>query len=109
MDENRLARLLSQLQCEDMDALALNPGPSITYLTGLHLHLMERPTVLLLKPGEMPTLIVGELEAGRVKAAGLSLQYFTYEDNPDTWHSAFKKATEALKLQDCTIGIEPMP
>jgi hypothetical protein len=45
MLQTRLAHLSTSIRTANLDALALNPGPSLVYLTGLHFHLMERPTV----------------------------------------------------------------
>ena len=47
MFATRLNRLNNAMNSAGLDAVALNPGPSLTYLTGLHLHLMERPTVAI--------------------------------------------------------------
>ena len=43
----RFTRLFEQMRAHHLDAVALNPGPTLTYLTGLGFHLMERPTLLL--------------------------------------------------------------
>ena len=44
------------------DAVALNPGPTLTYLTGLRFHLMERPVVSAGFQGQEPVLVLPELE-----------------------------------------------
>mgnify|MGYP002681730467 CR=1 FL=1 len=44
---DKLSRLLELMRQHDFDAAAINPGPTFTYLTGMRMHLMERPTVLL--------------------------------------------------------------
>ena len=51
----RQEKLSSTLVGQQLDALALNPGPSLTYLTGLHFHLMERPVVAIFTPHSPPT------------------------------------------------------
>ena len=43
----RQRKLAAALRKHDLDAIALNPGPSLTYLTGLHFHLSERPVVIM--------------------------------------------------------------
>jgi Xaa-Pro dipeptidase len=43
MRRRNLERLAASLRTSDLDAVILNPGPTLTYLTGLHFHLMERP------------------------------------------------------------------
>ncbi|MFW5973204.1 MAG: aminopeptidase P family N-terminal domain-containing protein, partial [Bacteroidota bacterium] len=46
----RHQRLASLLQEHRLDALAINPGPSMGYLTGASFHLSERPVVVLFRP-----------------------------------------------------------
>ena len=47
MTQPRFDKLNASLRTSDLDAVILNPGPTLTYLTGLRFHLMERPIVLL--------------------------------------------------------------
>ena len=44
----RLTRIQDALQRASLDALVLNPGPTMIYASGLVFHLMERPAVLRL-------------------------------------------------------------
>lgn len=83
---------------ERLDAIALNPGPTMTYLTGLTFHLMERPTVLLAVPDKKPALILPELEMAKARSAPVELDTFAYGDNPATWDEAFFKAVQAMGL-----------
>jgi Xaa-Pro dipeptidase len=107
MTHNRFSQLISLINSSGIDALAINPGSSLTYLTGLHFHLMERPTVLLIVPGEVPALILPELEALKVKQSAISLQPFIFGDNPASWQDAFNQAVKALGLDGKRIGVEP--
>jgi len=107
MTAQRLARLTDLLALAGFDALALNPGPSLTYLTGLSFHLMERPVVLLIAPPEQPVIVLAELEAGKILQSSISLQGFTYNDNPATWAQTFKRAAQALDLDRCKVAVEP--
>jgi len=107
MYQERLARLTAVLQSAGLDGLALNPGPTLTYLTGLHFHLMERPTVLLAAPGQTPALVFAGLESAKVRSAPLSLRSFSYSDNPASWATAFQQAANALGLAGKTLGVEP--
>ena len=54
MTHARLEKLAASFRTSDLDAVILNPGPTLTYLTGLHFHLMERPVVLFVAPGQDP-------------------------------------------------------
>ena len=49
MAQSRFDRLNASLRTSGLDAVILNPGPTLTHLTGLRFHLMERPVVLLLR------------------------------------------------------------
>ena len=44
---DRMAKLQTAMAEQGLDAVALNPSPSLIYLSGLHFHLMERPTLLI--------------------------------------------------------------
>ena len=103
----RLLRLQHALQRAQMDALALNPGPSLTYLIGLHFHLMERPVVAFFTAEGRQALVLPRLEAPKVAGRNDILPFF-YDDNPAQWHAAFQQAVEALGLQHARIGVEPI-
>ena len=45
MTQSRFDKLNVSLQRSGLDAVVLNPGPTLTHLTGLRFHLMERPVV----------------------------------------------------------------
>lgn len=107
MTAQRLARLTELLATAGFDALALNPGPSLNYLTGLSFHLMERPVVLLISPKTQPVIVLGELEAGKVQAASIPLHAITYSDNPGTWAQAFQQAAQAAEIDHLKVAVEP--
>jgi Xaa-Pro dipeptidase len=107
MYKERIDRLLSLMPGAGLDALALNPGPSLVYLTGLPFHLMERPTVAIFAPGQAPALVLAELEMRKVEQAPISLQPFPFGDNPATWGDAFQHAIHAMGLAGKTVGVEP--
>ena len=107
MFTDRINRLLSLLPDAGLDALVLNPGPSLVYLTGLPFHLMERPTVAIFAPGQVPALVLAELEMRKVEQASISLQPFPFGDNPATWSEAFQRAVRAMGLSGKTVGLEP--
>src|SRR5512142_748239 len=109
MHAERFEKLYQALKGAEsgLAAVAINPGPTLTYLTGLGFHLMERPTVLLAAPGQAPGLVLPELEGQKVKGAGVKMQTFAYGDNPATWPEAFAKAAQAMGLDGKRIGVEP--
>jgi Xaa-Pro dipeptidase len=105
MSEQRLARLRQIMHSAGLDAVAINPGPTLTYLTGMSFHLMERPTVLLVTTSTA-AVIVPALEALKVEQCPLQLESFTYDDNPANWAVAFEKAVGAAKLDGVKVGVE---
>ncbi len=102
----RQRRLQEALQRAQLDALALNPGPSLVYLTGLHFHLMERPVVAFFTAEGQQAIVLPRLEAPKV-AGREDLQPFFYDEDPARWHDAFRQAVEALGLRHARIGVEP--
>ena len=72
MSSSRLSQLQTAMVQAGLDAVALNPGPTFTYLTGVRFHLMERPVVLLVAGAGDPVLVLPEFEAAQGRP--LSLQ-----------------------------------
>ncbi len=103
----RLNHLAASLRTSNLDAVILNPGPTLTYLTGLRFHLMERPVVLFVAPGQDPVLVLPELELPKVDLFPYKVQAFAYGENPSEWDAAFRKASQALSLDGKRIGVEP--
>jgi len=108
----RLEKLTASLRTPGLDAVALNPGPTLTYLTGAHFHLMERPVVLLVAPGQEPALILPELEMLKVDRIPYPVQAFPYGESPSGWGDVFRSAVQALGLDTLAgtsgkrIGVE---
>ena len=103
----RLNRLYTELNHAGLHAVALNPGPSLTYLSGLHFHLMERPVVMFFVPGRDPAIVLPELELQKTKQLHFPVEVFPYGENPSTWDEVFKKAVKSLALDGKSIGVEP--
>ncbi len=70
MISSRFQALTIAMQEAGLEAIALNPSPSLIYLTGLHFHLSERPTVFMYRPELAPVLVLPELEASKIDSAG---------------------------------------
>jgi Xaa-Pro dipeptidase len=107
MTHQRFLRLDTLMQVNSLDSIVLNPGPTLTYLTGLHFHLMERPTLFIYRRGSKPVLILPELEEGKVSACTIPLSSVTFGDDPATWGQAFKTGLAQLSLLSGKIGVEP--
>jgi Xaa-Pro dipeptidase len=103
----RLEKLYAAMQAAGLDAVALNPGPTLTYLTGLAFHLMERPVVMFFVPGQNPALVLPELEMLKVQELPYPAQACPYPEDPSAWDAAFRQAARSLNLDGKRIGVEP--
>ena len=103
----RQDRLRNALDRYGLEAVAINAGPSLSYLTGLPFHLSERPVVAVFAPDKPVCLALPELETVKVASPGFDLQPFAYGENPAEWHRAFDAAFEAAGATRGTIGVEP--
>jgi Xaa-Pro dipeptidase len=102
--QNRLATAINNSQ---LDAIALNAGPSLNYLTGLHFHLSERPVVGLFVPDTPPVIILPELEVGKLANLPYPVQPFAYGEDPDEWGATFRDGARAAQITEKRVGIEP--
>jgi Xaa-Pro dipeptidase len=107
MPNKRFEKLAAALENTEFDAIALNPGPTLTYLTGLDFHLMERPVVLVYAPGKVPVIILPQLELQKLSGLPYELKAHPYGENPAEWGQSFRNALFELDLYGRTIGVEP--
>jgi Xaa-Pro dipeptidase len=107
MTKSRLDKLNASLLNSGLSAVALNPGPTLTYLTGIGFHLMERPVVLLVSPNQDPVLVLPELELPKLDLFQYKVNAFAYGENPSEWEAVFRKAAQSLGLDGKRIGVEP--
>jgi Xaa-Pro dipeptidase len=105
--QSRLHRLSTAMTESNLESFALNAGPSLTYLTGLHFHLSERPVVAIFSKGPIPTIVLPELEAGKLASLSFDVQPFTYGENPQDWVNAFQQAAQITQMNGAQVGIEP--
>lgn len=104
----RQIRLSHALDGSQFSTLVLNPGPSLTYFTGMRFHLMERPILALFFPKEPPTIILPELETAKVAHLEYPAHIFSYGEDPTTWSSIFKSAIQSTSLESkARVGLEP--
>ena len=103
----RHARLLAALGSVGLDALVLNPGPSLYYLSGLHFHLSERPVALIFSGEGSMMIVLPELEAAKVQDLAFEIQAFPYGEELSSWREAFRKAAHAAGLNGLRAGVEP--
>jgi len=107
MTQLRLDKLNASLRISDLDAVILNPGPTLKHLTGLNFHLMERPVVLLFAKDRTPAIVLPELELQKVASLPYKLDVFAYPENPIEWDNVFRSAVQSLGLDGKRIGVEP--
>lgn len=105
--QKRQTQLIQELKNNQLDAIALNPGPSLPYLSGLHFHLSERPVVMFFSQTSPPTVVIPELETLKLESLAYPIQAFPYGENPTQWINAFRDALEFCGLQSAQIGVEP--
>ncbi|MEK7325105.1 MAG: aminopeptidase P family N-terminal domain-containing protein, partial [Chloroflexota bacterium] len=101
----RIQKLQSLAASQGLAAVALVPGPNMIYFTGLQFHLSERPTVVIVAPGETPAIILPALEADKPDSAPFPMQKFVYTDERGP-AGAFQQACAALKLKGSLLGVE---
>ncbi|MGH2592531.1 MAG: M24 family metallopeptidase [Anaerolineae bacterium] len=110
MSLRRIEKLTAAAHAEGFDCIAVMPGANMVYLTGLHFHLMERPTLALIPAeGGRPALVLGALEATKPAAGPLPIdwQLFTFADGADP-ALAYDAAAQALNLAGKRIGVEAL-
>jgi len=102
----RQAHLDRLIQEAKLNALMLNPGPSLVYLTGLHFHLSERPVVAIFTPDNPVRLVIPGLEIAKTASLPYGTRFFTYGEDPAGWPAVFQEAARTINLHG-TVGVEP--
>jgi Xaa-Pro dipeptidase len=103
----RQKNLYKILQLTGLDSLILNAGPSLTYLTGMHFHVSERPVLAFFIPGRTPIIVLPELEQEKLKNLPYEIEGFPYGEDPQHWGGVIKHATQFVKLDGMKNGVEP--
>lgn len=103
----RQQTLASLLKNSKLSAVGLNPGPDLSYLTGLDFHLMERPIFGLFPASGYPVFILPELEKAKMDSLPFPVKIFQFNEDPDTWTSVFLAALQEANLESGQLGIIP--
>ncbi len=103
----RQSELATRMAAAGLKVLALNPGPSLVYLTGLQFHLSERPVIAMFSPHNPPIIVIPELESLKTKSLPFPIQVFLYGEDPATWQGVFHQAFLAAQTNNEPIGVEP--
>src|SRR6187200_2806369 len=90
----RMRRVVADAERAGLDGLLITPGPDLVWLTGYQpTAITERMTMLVLTPGQEPTLLVPTLERpdaeGSVGAPGLAIVDWADGEDPFPRASAF--------------------
>jgi Xaa-Pro dipeptidase len=107
-DNDPLKEVKSAMRKLGLDLIALNPGPTLFYVTGLSFHLMERPTVLLISRDKPPGLILPEFEASKADGAPFEMRLFPYGEDEASRAQAFLSAVEFFGKDLKKVGVEPL-
>lgn len=106
--QQRIDQLLDRLKDARFGAMALIPGPSLFYLTGLSFHLMERPVIALFSDEAELRMVVPELEQAKAESSPVSFKLFTYGEEEGAAPEALSRAVADLGLDGGKIGVEPL-
>ena len=104
---DRIEALADQLLQRGLDWVALNPGPSLRYLTGLSFHLMERPVVVLVGSNRRLKVILPELELANVADMPFEAEIHTFGDDPATWQRIYETALQDISAIPLRVGVVP--
>jgi Xaa-Pro aminopeptidase len=97
---DRIRRAREEAASRDLDALVVSPSPDLAYLTGYDPIPLERPTLLVLRPGSEPTLLVPELERPLAAASpvGEHLELVAWRDGADPYEVAARLLDGARRV-----------
>ena len=99
----RIKRLIELALSSEIQAFAFVPGPNFVYLTGVELHLMERPTVFVIRTDGAQFAIMPSLEKQKWSQAMPTTKTFYWTD-ADGPRAAFSWLAD--KCGPITIGVE---
>jgi Xaa-Pro dipeptidase len=106
MDGARLDALRRLEVANGVACVALMPGANLYYLTGLDLHLSERPSVVFVPLEGALTVLLPELEAPAARSRlPQETRLFIYSDQEGHEH-VFHRVAEALGLHGKPMGVE---
>ena len=106
--QQRIDILTERLKDMRLGAVALIPGPSLFYFTGLSFHLMERPVIALMSNESQPRMVLPELERAKAEASAVRFELFPYGEQEGAALGALGQAVAGLGLEGGKIGIEPL-
>lgn len=87
---DRIRRATDEAERQGLGALVVAPSPDLRYLVGYEPMPLERPTLLVLRPGSDPRMLVPELERELAadSPAGHVVELVTWADGDDPYEAA---------------------
>jgi len=108
INKKRLQKLQNQLRVQELDGVALVPGPNMLYIGDIHCHLSERPIILFIPAKGDPSIIIPTLEAMKAHSAGIPGHRIHAWNDKDGYSAAFQQASDMLGLKEWTLGVEAL-
>ncbi len=105
--QKRQIKLQSLLKEQNLQAVGLNPGPNLSYLTGLDFHLMERPVMVIFPEKGSPVMILPELESAKISGLPYQVKSFLFNEDPSTWSGVFQTALLEAGVSSGKLGVIP--
>ncbi len=105
--KNRQHSLLEAIPDHGLDAMVINPGPDLEYLTGLSFHLMERPVIAFFIPDRDPIFVLPELEMQKLTELPYPVRAFPYGEDRSQWLQVFQSAIDIGDLHSSRFGVIP--
>ncbi|MGE5673205.1 MAG: M24 family metallopeptidase [Mycobacterium leprae] len=105
MNNQRVARMLEHAKKQGLEAVVIMPGPNMFYLTGLNMHLSERPALLIFPVKGEPLAFCPAFEAERVGTGAGIKQVFPWgeEEGPQP---VLERAVAAAGIGGGILGVE---
>ncbi len=103
----RIDKLKKKLAAEELDAFVINAGPTLSYLTGLHFHLAERPVIIVFPVIGTPVIVLPELELAQLDKLPFEAVVYNYGENPGSWPGVVRTACKDINREGIRVGIEP--
>jgi D-alanyl-D-alanine dipeptidase len=97
---DRIRRAGEEAAARELDALVVSPSADLAYLTGYDPMPLPRPTLLVLRPGRDPVLLVPELERALAAASpvGGHLALVPWRDGSDPYAAAADLLAGAARI-----------
>ena len=108
MNHQRLEKLRAQMAAQDIDGIALMPGPNMLYFTGISSHVSERPIILFIPAADDPAIVIPTLEAMKARNAGIPEGHIFGWTDQEGYEAAFEQISAKLQLAGWMLGVEAL-